>query len=234
LTTQHGLLSAQPLPSLGSSCSPGATTLASGCWGLVWQAYPAISVICKPRRGFAKANSKLNTENVTRSFFQLATRYPAVIAQAFGGYAAGSGAAGLIGSFLYTFFTTSLGARPSAVLSAVGLAPILMSVTYSYILPSAEEVEKEAGGNDDEDENSEDSLVGALKLGDKLQLVKPMIWQYMAPLAILMFLENVTTQVGARSCSFERFSAPNARKGNPANHHLASSPFRTLPRWRIT
>jgi hypothetical protein len=26
-------------------------------------------------------------------------------------------------------------------------------------------------------------------------LVKPMVWGYMVPLAIMMFLENVTTQV---------------------------------------
>jgi hypothetical protein len=118
-----------------------------------------------------------------------------MISRAFGGYAAGSGAAGLIGSFFYTLFTVSFGARPSAVLSAVGLAPIIMLVVYFCILPSPEAVEAGAGVGDGEDEDSEASIIRSLKLGDKLQLVKPMVWGYMVPLAIMMFLENVTTQV---------------------------------------
>ncbi|KAF8252206.1 hypothetical protein K440DRAFT_658038 [Wilcoxina mikolae CBS 423.85] len=127
----------------------------------------------------------------------LGDMYPAMIAQSFGGYAAGSGAAGLIGSFVYTLCTTSFGARPAAVIAAVGVVPSIMLCVYFCVLPSAEEVEREAGNGDDNPEGLEDdeeSIIGSLKLSEKLQLVKPMIWGYMAPLAIMMFLENITTQ----------------------------------------
>jgi hypothetical protein len=73
-----------------------------------------------------------------------------------------------------------------------------MLCIYFCVLPSAEEVEREAGSGDDSPgglEDHEESIIGPLKLSEKLQLVKPMIWGYMAPLAIMMFLENVTTQV---------------------------------------
>jgi hypothetical protein len=116
-----------------------------------------------------------------------------MITQSFSGYAAGSGAAGLIGSFLYTLSTTSFGVRPSAVLSFVGTVPCLMLLTYFLLLPSAEEINRRAGISTDTDDE-EESIIGPLKLRQKLQLVRPMIWGYMAPLAILMFMENVTTQ----------------------------------------
>ncbi|KAI5820572.1 CLN3 protein-domain-containing protein [Pyronema omphalodes] len=137
---------------------------------------------------FASLSSNLGD----MSFYQLATRYHAMITQSFSGYAAGSGAAGLIGSFLYTLSTTSFGVRPSAVLSFVGTVPCLMLLTYFLLLPSAEEINRKAGIIDDDEE--EESIIGPLKLREKLQLVRPMIWGYMAPLAILMFMENVTTQ----------------------------------------
>lgn len=75
---------------------------------------------------------------------QLVTRYPAMISHSFGGYAAASGAAGLIGAFVYTLFTTSFGVRPAAVISIVGAAPMLMVATYSCVLQSVEEVHRTA------------------------------------------------------------------------------------------
>jgi hypothetical protein len=159
---------------------------------LLWQAYLVISVICK---SYKITIDEAERCGCFRSCYQLTTRYSARISQAFGGYAAGSGAAGLIGSLFYTLFTVSFGARPSAVLSAVGLAPIVMLVVYFCILPSPDAVEAEARGGDSEDEYPDASVIGSLKLADKLRLVKPMIWGYMAPLAIMMFLENVMTQV---------------------------------------
>lgn len=126
-----------------------------------------------------------------------------MIARSFGGYAAGSGAAGLVGSFIYTLLTTSFAVSPSAVLSGIGLVPTVMLLTYFFILPSPKVVDEiamasskdvddipmqVAGGKDKEE------MISDLKLGDKLRLVRPMVIGYMAPLAILMFLENITTQ----------------------------------------
>ena len=81
-----------------------------------------------------------------RSFMQLATRYPEMISESFGGYAAGSGAAGLIGSFMYTLATTSFGARPEAVISLVGLAPTVMLLQYFCLLPSPTATSKTPDG----------------------------------------------------------------------------------------
>lgn len=129
-----------------------------------------------------------------------------MISRSLGGYAAGSGAAGLLGSFTYTLLTSSFGVTPSAVLSGIGIAPTIMLLTYSLVLPSpnaAREaafanskdiddipVEEEAEGGD------KGEIIGGLKLADKIRMVRPMAIGYMTPLAILMFLENVTTQVG--------------------------------------
>ncbi|RPB05369.1 hypothetical protein L873DRAFT_1832630 [Choiromyces venosus 120613-1] len=124
----------------------------------------------------------------------LATRYPAMISQSFGGYAAGSGAAGLIGSFAYTVLTTSFAVSPK-VLSGIGVVPTVMLFAYFFLLPSFVEVERAAAASGARDvppieESTGGNLIGDLKLGDKLRLVRPMIWGDMAPLAIMMFLEN--------------------------------------------
>lgn len=124
-----------------------------------------------------------------------------MISSSFGGYAAGSGAAGLIGSFLYTLFTTSFGARPSSVLSLIGFFPSIVLLVYLFILPSAEEVAEEVRLRSKEGLDSpldvshkNESVISILKLSDKLRIAGPLIWGYMMPLAVLMFLENITTQ----------------------------------------
>jgi len=121
-----------------------------------------------------------------------------MINMSFGGYAAGSGAAGLIGAGIYTALTNTFSVRPESVLSGVGLVPTLMLATYFLLLPSEAQVRAEGGGDETDEEvvdYGQESAMGGMKLGDKLALVKPLIWGYMAPLAIQMFLENITTQV---------------------------------------
>ncbi|KAH0614402.1 uncharacterized protein H6S33_000038 [Morchella sextelata] len=148
---------------------------------------------------FASLSSNLGD----MSFYQLATRYPSMISRSFGGYAAGSGAAGLVGSFIYTLLTSSFGVTPSAVLSGIGIVPSIMLMTYFFVLPSPKECDEAAlasGTDIDEIQMEEvggagkEEMISDLKLGDKLRLVRPMVIGYMAPLAILMFLENITTQ----------------------------------------
>ena len=151
---------------------------------------------------FASLSSNLGD----MSFLQLATRYPSMIASTFGGYAAGSGAAGLIGSAVYTVLT-GLGVHPSWVLALVGTFPSVVLAVYIFVLPSAEAAASEArargkigeGESFDVDAGQQktESVISTLKLSDKLRLIKPMIWGYMMPLAVLMFLENITTQVGS-------------------------------------
>lgn len=138
-----------------------------------------------------------------------------MITHSFGGYAAGSGAAGLLGSFTYTLLTSSFGVTPSAVLSGIGLVPTVMLLTYTLVLPSPKAVGEavlantkniddlpieEAGGVD------KGEIIGSLKLGDKIRMVRPMVIGYMTPLAILMFLENVTTQVRFTLTQLQRAS----------------------------
>lgn len=127
-----------------------------------------------------------------------------MIAHSFGGYAAGSGAAGLLGSFTYTLLTRSFGVTPSAVLSGIGLVPTVMLFIYTLVLPSPKAVGEAALVNikniddlpiEEVGEIDKGEMIGNLKLGDKVRMVRPMVIGYMTPLAILMFLENVTTQV---------------------------------------
>lgn len=128
-----------------------------------------------------------------------------MISRSLGGYAAGSGAAGLLGSFTYTLLTSSFGVTPSAVLSGIGVLPTIMLLTYSLVLPSPDAAREAALANskDIDDipmqevgEGDKGEIIGGLGLGDKIRMVRPMAIGYMTPLAILMFLENVTTQVG--------------------------------------
>lgn len=127
-----------------------------------------------------------------------------MIARSFGGYAAGTGSAGLLGSFTYTLLTTSFEVSPSGVLSGIGLAPTVTLLTYFLVLPSPKAVDedtlasiKDIDGVPTQDIRGRDKgrIIGDLKLGDKIRMVRPMVIGYMAPLAILMFLENITTQV---------------------------------------
>lgn len=137
------------------------------------------------------------------SFYQLATRYPVSIAQSFGGYAAGSGAAGLLGSGVYTLLTGIGGVETRFVLAGMGLVPTIMLGTYIGVLPGVEIGEV----NKSEDDGGEDGVglkahksqqhhekIKDLAIRDKLRLVKPMVWGYMLPLATLMLLENTTIQ----------------------------------------
>lgn len=124
-----------------------------------------------------------------------------MIGCSFGGYAAGSGAAGLLGSFIYTLLTSSFGVTPSAVLSGIGLIPTIMLLTYFSVLPSSKVVREATviSGKDIDGPpvqgTSKGEIIGGLRLGDKIRMVRPMVIGYMTPLAILMFLENITTQV---------------------------------------
>ena len=80
---------------------------------------------------------------------------------------------------------------------------------YIFVLPLLENVEHEAGNGRGEREGSERgeeelcSIMGSLKLNEKLQLVRPMIWGYISPLAILMFLENIAAQASSNTAPFE-------------------------------
>ncbi|KAF8428736.1 batten's disease protein Cln3 [Tirmania nivea] len=137
------------------------------------------------------------------TFYQLAPRYPLSIAKSFGGCAAGSGVAGLLGSGVYTLLTGVGGVGMRFVLAGMGLVPAIMVGTYFGVLP-----DMEVGGRhgEDADDGSEDDVlvkrttglqfekIKDLAVRDKLRLVMPMVWGYMLPLATLMLLENTTIQ----------------------------------------
>ena len=130
------------------------------------------------------------------SFYQLATRFPVSIANSFGGYAAGSGAAGLIGSGLYTALTGPGHVPTNYVLAGMGIVPGVMLTTYGFLLPDME-VDGNAprpGKPNGPRHHSKKAKIKDLAIRDKLRLVKPMVWGYMLPLATLMLLENTTIQ----------------------------------------
>lgn len=132
----------------------------------------------------------------SRSFLQLCSHYPASIgsATALGGYTTGTGSAALVGAFLYTFFTSTLGVSPSATISMIGVLPVALLFTYAFLLPrpaDAGQVEGVARGEDLKEEVG----ISRLSVKAKLRIVRPMFWRYMAPLAAVMFVENSIVQV---------------------------------------
>ncbi|KAI5809076.1 batten's disease protein Cln3 [Peziza echinospora] len=160
-----------------------------------------------PLRVLGISLTSLSSNLGDMSFYQLATRFPISMTQSLGGYAAGSGAAGLIGSAVYTILTSWAGVETPYVLSGMGLVPVILLVVYGLLLP---EVEIGPTGEEEEELNSIETNLEAghgsagnqiphlriqdLAVRDKLKLVQPMVLGYMLPLATLMLLENTTIQ----------------------------------------
>lgn len=72
---------------------------------------------------------------------------------------------------------------------------------YVFVLPSAEAVNLEAQVDESKlfevgsRQQKTESMINTLTLSNKLRIQKLMIWGYVMPLAVLMFLENITMKV---------------------------------------
>ncbi|CCM05476.1 uncharacterized protein FIBRA_07697 [Fibroporia radiculosa] len=156
------------------------------------------------------------------TFLQLSTRYnpPSVAGHSVGYFASGTGAAGLVGAFLW-WELRSLGVRVGVGLSSI--LPLIIPATYFLLLPrfssfspsnlpssfaSATEsaVEYAPLPTGDADESAQgpglstpeiDEIIKhpvALSAHDKWQLVKPLVPEYMLPLFCVYLFEYTINQ----------------------------------------
>ncbi|KAF9011963.1 batten's disease protein Cln3 [Cyathus striatus] len=156
------------------------------------------------------------------TFLQLSTTYapPSIAGHSVGYFASGTGAAGLVGAFLW-WEVRGLGVRIGVGLSSV--LPLLIPITYFFLLPppvsfltnfrtayddaispapnTALPYTPLAGGEVGEAEGEEEGSLPAgprrgvsLTLDDKWRLVKPLIWRYMVPLFCVYLFEYTINQ----------------------------------------
>ncbi|KAI0283624.1 CLN3 protein-domain-containing protein [Russula aff. rugulosa BPL654] len=148
------------------------------------------------------------------TFLQLSTTFhpPSVAGRAVGYFASGTGAAGVVGAFLW-WEIRGLGVRIGVGLSSV--LPFVIPLTYFLLLPSPQafsslilpEIEDSASSRSEytqlpvSEENAGVAVVEpaplmtkALSIGDKWQLLKPMIPRYMMPLFFVYLFEYTINQ----------------------------------------
>ncbi|GLB39925.1 putative CLN3 protein [Lyophyllum shimeji] len=155
------------------------------------------------------------------TFLQLSTTYapPAVAGRSVGYFASGTGAAGLVGAFIW-WEVRSLGVRVGVGLSSV--MPLIIPLTYFFLLPNKsaflsgltpalyEEVSSPISNSaipytplpatEDESGEEEGSLPSgpkrgvALSASDKWRLVKPLLLKYMLPLFCVYMFEYTINQ----------------------------------------
>ncbi|KAI0000431.1 batten's disease protein Cln3 [Russula vinacea] len=129
------------------------------------------------------------------TFLQLSTTFhpPSVAGRGVGYFASGTGAAGLVGAFLW-WEIRGLGVRIGVGLSSV--LPLVIPLTYFLLLPRPHafstlvlpEIEEFVSSR------SEYAQLPALSIGDKWQLLKPMIPRYMMPLFFVYLFEYTINQ----------------------------------------
>jgi len=149
------------------------------------------------------------------SFLQLSTVYhpPAVGGVSVGYFAAGTGAAGLVGASLW-WVVRGLGVRVGVGLSSI--LPLVIPVAYFLYMPRPTDFSPDAAIDElfinnnhsptsysavptEEDPNPrtddiEDKTTFALTAADKWQLVKPMLMTYMLPLFFVYVFEYTINQ----------------------------------------
>ncbi|KAI5849301.1 batten's disease protein Cln3 [Morchella snyderi] len=140
--------------------------------------------------GIAMASLSSNLGDM--SFLQLCSHYPNT---AFGGYTTGSGCAALVGAFIYTFSTSTLHFSPSDTISVIGIFPVVILITYALLLPdpSCTSAKRALPASSRRSSIAEDSI-SSLPALSKLRIARPLFWRYMAPLALVMLLENTVVQ----------------------------------------
>ncbi|KAJ3822411.1 batten's disease protein Cln3 [Lentinula raphanica] len=155
------------------------------------------------------------------TFLQLSTTYapPSVAGHGLGYFASGTGAAGLVGAFLW-WEVRGLGVRVGVGLSSI--LPFIIPATYFFLLPnnsaflyssSPPSGYESANGpghampytplaaTDEEEEGEEEGILRAgprknvsLTFNDKVRLVRPLITTYMLPLFLVYLFEYTINQ----------------------------------------
>ncbi|ANB14133.1 Yhc3p [Sugiyamaella lignohabitans] len=88
-----------------------------------------------PQRLFGIALASASSGLGEISFLQLTHFYDS---WSLGGFSSGTGAAGLVGSFVFMMLTSWMGITTKTSLIMFSLVPILFAVVYKWVLPSSE------------------------------------------------------------------------------------------------
>lgn len=109
-------------------------------------------------------------------------------------WSSGTGGAGVLGALVYAGFTTA-GLSPRNSLLIMVVIPVLMMVTYVFILTKPESDEKKSDDADDHTLLLEDdkSIRVELTMREKLFLI-PKLFKYMIPLTLVYFGEYFINQ----------------------------------------
>ncbi|KAF9022195.1 batten's disease protein Cln3 [Hymenopellis radicata] len=131
------------------------------------------------------------------TFLQLSTTYvpPSVAGHSVGYFASGTGAAGLVGAFLW-WELRSFGVRVGVGLSC--FLPFVIPLTFFFSASSEHFLHLIDDTADDDGEDGSLLLIGrkhlSLSVQDKLELVKPLLLKYMLPLFCVYLFEYTINQ----------------------------------------
>lgn len=183
------------------------------------------------------------------TFLQLSTTYhpPSVAGRGVGYFASGTGAAGLVGAFLW-WELRGLGVRIGVGLSSV--LPFVIPLTYFLLLPRPDALSslvfsdpEEAGLPSSEytplpvsEEDTGEAVVETapltaktLSLSDKWELLKPMLPRYMAPL-FFVYLFEYTINQGVAPTLVYPISTPDS---SPVFGRIVHSIRDYYPLWQL-
>ncbi|EIN10244.1 batten's disease protein Cln3 [Punctularia strigosozonata HHB-11173 SS5] len=160
------------------------------------------------------------------TFLQLSTTYGSLAGHCVGYFASGTGAAGIVGSFLW-WEVRGLGVREGVGLSTI--MPFVIPLTYFFILPSSNSVAVHTASNsgteipyapltttEDEEVLGSDppivatlegeSVTVALSAEEKWHLVRPLLLRYMLPLFCVYLFEYTINQGVSPTLLYDSFT----------------------------
>ncbi|ODV58894.1 amino acid transporter YHC3 [Ascoidea rubescens DSM 1968] len=114
------------------------------------------------------------------------------------GFSSGTGAAGLIGSFLYLLMTVHLRLSPRSALFSFSITPFIYLIIYCFILPR-----KDLYINYSKLDNTNDTTI---------QKIKILIMPYMFPLSSVYFFEYLINQSIAPTLLFDIYDSHKDHK----------------------
>jgi battenin len=135
---------------------------------------------------------------------------------ALNGFSSGTGAAGLVGSFVFMVLTTWMGLATKSALILFSLTPWLFAVTYAYILPptDASAVKYQALSQPNGPQslsNSNPPRLSNFEFVGTINRIKPLVIPFMIPLMVVYIGEYTINQGISPTLLFPLDELPFAR-----------------------
>lgn len=149
------------------------------------------------------------------SFLLLTHYYPEKTA--IGGFSSGTGAAGIVGSFLFLLFTNILGFTTRSSLLIFAVLPLFFPFMYYFVLPSrkagytslATELDELLDNTPPDEPLADGSPPISHHIWLTLKKIKPLVLPYMIPLSTVYVAEYVINQGVAPTLLFPLNTLPN-------------------------